>query len=467
MHGSVQYDGVVSGEVNKSSGANQTSTMNSALSSPLTTKIKSTSLLASLFFSTVAAAEAELPKLMLPAGVGVNIDFIEGHERDLDLIAEAGFKYIRMDFKWGVTEQTKGIYDWSGYDKLTRNLERRGLCAYYILDYSNPLHEEMVMEKDHFTKGETKVAVSPQHPQSVAAFARWAAAAAKHFQGRQVVWEIWNEPNIFFWKPQPDVNQYTALALATMKAVRAADPQATIFAPAASEFPWPFLENFFKAGALEYLDGVSVHPYRPANQPPETVEKDYQKLRELIARYTPPTRRAPVAIISGEWGYATHIKGVSLETQAGFIVRQQLANLMSGVPVSIWYDWKNDGNDPNDQEHNFGTVSPNLTPKPAYFAIKTLTHELAGFTIRNRLPTEGTNDFVLVLTNAVGGIKLAVWTLGAPHSITLPLQTSSAKELSLVDGGGFTGRLEIKDHSVTLPVNDLPRYVALGQTRLR
>ena len=433
----------------------------------MTAKIKTALLLAGLFFCIVAATASELPKLMLPAGVGVNIHFIEGHERDLDMIAAAGFKYIRMDFKWVVTEPKPGIYDWSAYDKLTQNLERRGLRAYYIFDYSNPLHEEMVVEKDHFTKREQKVAVSPQHPESVAAFARWAAAAANHFQGRQVVWEIWNEPNIFFWKPQPDVNQYTALALATMKAIRAADPQATIFAPASSEFPWPFLESFFKAGALEYLDGVSVHPYRPVKRPPETVEKDYQKLRELMARYTPPTRREPVAIISGEWGYPTHVKGVSLETQACFIVRQQLANLMSGVPISIWYDWKNDGNDPNEKEHNFGTVSPNLTPKPAYFAIKTLTHELAGFALRNRPLTGSTNDYVLVLTNAVGTAKLAAWTLGAPHSLTLPLQALSAKALSVVDGGGVAGSLEIKDNGVTVPVSGLPRYVTLGPAQLR
>ena len=433
----------------------------------MTTKKINTLLLAGLFFSTVAAPAAELPKLMLPAGVGVNIHFIEGHERDLDMIAAAGFKFVRMDFKWMLTEQKPGVYDWSAYDKLTRNLERRGLRAYFIFDYSNPLHEEVVMEKDHFTKREQKVPISPQHPESVAAFARWAAAAAKHYQGRQVVWEIWNEPNIFFWKPQPDVNQYTALALATMKAVRAADPQATIFAPAASEFPWPFLETFFKAGALEYLDGVSVHPYRPAKQPPETVENDYQKLRELIARYQPPTRRESVAIISGEWGYPTHVKGVSPETQACFIVRQQLSNLMNGVPISIWYDWKNDGNDPNEKEHNFGTVSPNLTPKPAYFAIKTLTHELAGFAIRNRLPTEGTNDYVLVLTNAAGTAKLAAWTLGAPHSLTLPLPAAAARALAVVDGGGVAGSLEIKDDRVTVPVSGLPRYVTLGPAQLR
>ena len=39
---------------------------------------------------------------------GVNIHFVTGHEKDLDLIAAAGFKFIRMDFGWQGTERVKG-----------------------------------------------------------------------------------------------------------------------------------------------------------------------------------------------------------------------------------------------------------------------------------------------------------------------------------------------------------------------
>src|SRR5437016_7858018 len=82
---------------------------------------------------------AELPEPVLPAGVGVNIHFTTGHEKDLDLIAAAGFRFIRMDFGWGGVERKKGEYDWSAYDGLTANLDKRGLRAIYILDYSNSL----------------------------------------------------------------------------------------------------------------------------------------------------------------------------------------------------------------------------------------------------------------------------------------------------------------------------------------
>ena len=47
-----------------------------------------------------------------------------------------------------------------------------------------------------------------------------------------MLWEIWNEPNISFWSPKPDAQQYTTLALAACKAIREAEPGATIIAPA-------------------------------------------------------------------------------------------------------------------------------------------------------------------------------------------------------------------------------------------
>ncbi len=240
-------------------------------------------ILSALLAAAPALRASDLPDLILPAGVGVNIHFTTGHEKDLDLIAAAGFKFIRMDFVWGGIERQKGEYDWSAYDDLTTQLARRRMRAYFILDYSNPLYEQPVTGTNPITGAIEKHSIaSPQHSESVAAFANWAAASVKHFHNRGVVWEIWNEPNISFWQPKPDAEQYTALALATCRAIRNADPSATIVAPASSGFPWEFLETLFQAGALKYLDAVSVHPYRSPKQPPETAAADYRRLRALI-----------------------------------------------------------------------------------------------------------------------------------------------------------------------------------------
>src|SRR4051812_21903550 len=183
-------------------------------------------------------AAAQIPSPVIPNGVGVNIHFVTGQKEDLDLIAAAGFKFIRMDFSWEATEPKRGEYNWKGYDELTANLERRGIRAIYILDYVHAAYEETVDATHPFTREKQKHTASPRHPESIAAFARWSAAAAKHFHGHHILWEIYNEPNGFFWKPSPDANEYSALALATAKKIKETEPNSTVVAPAMSGFAW-------------------------------------------------------------------------------------------------------------------------------------------------------------------------------------------------------------------------------------
>lgn len=374
--------------------------------------------------------QAQIPPAVIPAGVGVNIHFVTGHDADLDLIADAGFKFIRMDFAWDGIERTAGTYDWTAYDSLTEALEKRGLRAIYILDYVNAAYEPRVTA--HRAVGEPapeEHTASPRHPESVAAFAKWAAEAARHYHGRGIIWEIYNEPNGNFWRPKPDVGEYTTLALATAKAIREAEPGATIIAPAMSTFDWKFLEPFLQSGVLEYLDAVSIHPYRPPDKPPESAEPEYKRLRALIDSAAPESKRPnKIPILSGEWGYASNRKGVSLDTQAAYAVRQQLSDLLYGVPLSIWYDWKNDGTDPDDGEQNFGTVTPDLKPKPAYAALRKMTHELEGYVLQERLAGFDPNDYVLLFAKGGNERKVAAWTRTKPHLITLHL---SGPEVSL------------------------------------
>ena len=410
---------------------------------------------------------AEIPEAVLPAGVGVNIHFVTGHERDLDLIAAAGFKFIRMDFHWEAVESRRGEYDWSGYEALLANLDKRGLRAIFILDYSHSLYEESVTSPHPITGHSHKTTASPQHPESIAAFARWTAASARHFHGRHVLWEIWNEPNGNFWSPKPDAQQYSRLALATCKAIRESDPQATIIGPASAGFPWDFLETFLKSGVLEYLDAVSVHPYRDAHSPPETAAGDYQRLRQIIARYAPQSRKAEMPILSGEWGYSTHAGGVPLETQAAFAVRQQLSNLLNGVPLSIWYDWKNDGPDANENEHNFGTVLPDLKPKPAYVAIQTLTRQLSDYRIGRRIAQASEKDYVLLCTNKAGLQKVVAWTLGEAHSVSVGTSLTGREGLAAADGNGQSFTPKTDSGRLILELSAAPQYVALGTAVLK
>lgn len=309
-----------------------------------------------------AGAAGPHPSIPVPGGgndFGVNIHFTRQKPGELAMIRAAGFRWVRMDLGWGGTERTRGEYDFKEFDLLVADLEWTGLKALFILDYGNKLYDD---------------GLSPHTPEGRAAFAKWSAAAVKRYAGKGYLWEIWNEPNIpHFWKPTTNAADYVALALEASKAIRAAAPKEAIIGPATSTVDLKFLRTCFEGGLLEHWDAVSVHPYR--QKPAGTVTNDYAKLRALIAEFAPKEKVIP--ILSAEWGYSAAWKNYDEASQAQMLTEMFTVNRAEKIPLSIWYDWKDDGTDPHEPEHHFGLVRhahrkddlvKPFEPKPAYEA---------------------------------------------------------------------------------------------------
>ncbi len=392
-----------------------------------------------------------LPLPILPDGLGVNIHFTDPRPGEMKMLAEGGFRWVRMDFDWIPTEPERGRYDFSRYDRLMKALDEYKIKPLFILDYVHPLYDN---------------AQSPHSPEAQAAMARWAAAAARHFRGRGVLWEMYNEPNILpFWRPKPNVDDYTKLALSVGRAIRQAAPGEAYIGPATSTIDFAFLEACFKAGLLELWDAVSVHPYRQTN--PETVNDEYHRLRLLIAKYAPTGKQIP--ILSGEWGYSAVWNGFNAERQGMMLPRQWLTNLMNDVPVSIWYDWHDDGPDPKEAEHHFGTTlypfnagrDPVYDPKPAYRAAQTLARTLNGYRFNKRLALQSPDDYLLLFSRPNGpasDVVLAAWTTAVkPRRVLLP---ASAGRFS---ARGYLGQnlapLTANKNGLAVTLTDTPQYL--------
>ncbi|MBM4019892.1 MAG: beta-1,4-xylanase [Planctomycetes bacterium] len=392
-----------------------------------------------------AAPPPALPPV--PEGLGVNIHFTDPKAGEMKMLAEGGFRIVRMDLGWGGTEREKGKYDFSAYDRLLAALEPHGIRALFILDYSNR----------HYDGG-----ASPCTDEGRQAFARWAAAAAQRFKGRGILWEMYNEPNIKFWKPQPKVEDYVLLALEVGKALRAAAPGEAYIGPATSQIDFAFLEACFKAGLLEYWSAVSVHPYR--QKPPETAAAEYARLRGLIDQYAPKGKYVP--IYSGEWGYSCAWKNFSAEKQGKYLPRQWLVNISNNVPISIWYDWHDDGKDPKEAEHNFGTVAnpyfagrePVYDPKPAYKAARALAGELRGLAFSKRLAAGGPDDYVLLFAREKD-VRLAAWTAAEqPREVVIPASRGRFKAVGHL--GEALAPLAADAAGLRVTLTDAPQYLA-------
>ena len=297
--------------------------------------------------------------------IGVNVHRLRGNA-PLDLAREAGFRFVRTDLLWDQVER-RGAYRFFAYDSLMNALEARGMGALWILDYGHPDHGGKV----------------PRTAEDIAAFGRFAEAAARHFKGRDVRYEIWNEPDLMqFWPPKPNAQQYAALLREAVSAIRRADPAAKVVSGGVSRFDLKFLRKAIDPGVAAGLSAIGVHPYPKGG--PEKIGPELGKVREW-ARASFGER---LEIWGTEWGYSstsptgrTLVNGHSPEgrtQQARLAVREILATWSVEFPLGVWYDLQDDGTDAGNPEQNYGLIDANGAAKPALLAVRTAMTAVKG-----------------------------------------------------------------------------------------
>lgn len=219
--------------------------------------------------------------------------------------------------------------------------------------------------------------------------AELAVLVARQMKAGIHTWEIWNEPNITsFWAPEPNPEEYARLLIASYKTIKRVDPRATVLGCSLagpngprSRKPYEFVEAVLKLGGGQAMDAISIHPYRQPRTPEESgYVEDLQAISDLTAKYG---RRLPMWIT--EIGWPTDPAGSSESRSAQLLVRSYALALAQGVQNIAWYDYRDDGVDPSYNEHHFGILYNDLTPKPSYFAFRTLATELAGLRFEREL----------------------------------------------------------------------------------
>ncbi|WP_226654779.1 cellulase family glycosylhydrolase [Guptibacillus hwajinpoensis] len=384
-----------------------------------------------------------LPTFSKSIGVSIHPGLTE---QDIQKINDAGINIVRIDIFWSSVEKTKGIYDFkgSGYDQLNDLLTKYDIRPYYILAYENPLYErQRSIVTDEGRTG----------------FINFVAATVDRYKGQNIIWEIWNEPNLeTFWKPQPSIDEYSTLVKEVSPIIQQKDPTGVIVAPALAgihEKSMEWLKQLFEENILNYIDAISVHPYR--NNHPESALYDYQVLRNLLSDYSDED----IPIISGEWGYSMHQKdNISINEieQASYLARTFLINYMFEIPISIWYDWKNDGVDKNNKEHNFGLLWYDSTPKLSFLSIQTLSKTLNGFKYIERIHTSNSENYIIKFKNSNGKNIIVFWTTSKnKQDIKIPLKSGNGEVVSML---GAEHRLKW-EKEVDLTLTSRPNYLLI------
>lgn len=365
----------------------------------------------------VGAVEIGLPAAGSAARFGVSVNI--GAPLPLgefDMLEAAGCGLVRRDILWDWVETSPGVYDFGFFNDLQVACQARNMRNLFILCFTKHYYGE-------------DPATYPSSPAWQRAFVNYAVAVAKNFKGKGLIYELWNEPNDCPNPGMGDPATYAALAKLVYPAMKAVDPTCTIIGPAVSNISSnsdggaTWCRRAYEHGLLSAVDAVSVHPYNGV-QPPEFFVFN----RASYGGVTKP-------VVCSEWGVSA--AEVSAQTQADYLVRYNLVSLSQGVPFAVWYNWKNNGTDPTHQQQNFGLVTADLEEKPAYEAMRRMTHALRDASFQQRLDVGSTDDWALVFATSSGHKTLAYWTTGETHALSVDgwgdvLMTSSPQYLNPV-----------------------------------
>ncbi|MDL0440949.1 hypothetical protein [Stutzerimonas frequens] len=342
------------------------------------------------------------------------------------MMRDAGITSVRTDAHWAYVErqpnQLKIEPSWQRYLKETA---RHGLSTQFILGYGN----------QHHGGGE-----KPRSEPVRAAYNRYVDFVTENLKGQVAYYEIWNEWDVEDPRDPAFTQDYARLIADAAGIIRQRDPAATVLAGAVtsqgieSGFALRLLEN----GLMQSVDGLSLHPYVHCrgwrrNTPEAWIDWMAEVDKEL-------TRAAgrPVPLYLTEMAWPSHqgACGIDETLQAAYLARAFfLARTLPNIKGMWWYDFRNDGTDKTEREHNFGLVRQDFTPKPAYPVLAAISEIVSQYAFLGRL--ENTANDVVMLRFARGEDELLVaWSTGKPR--TVELRGNENNE-------GITGRVAMID----------------------
>jgi len=298
--------------------------------------------------------------------------------REMDTYKAVGSRWTRIDINWSVIQWNGPTsYNWAPFDRLVQAATSRGLRV-----LATPLYTPAWARP-----GTPDSAYPPADLNTYVNFVR--AAVARYGPMGVKHWEIWNEPNIPFWKPEPDPARYAQMLKLVYPAIKLVDPQAFVITAGLAPYggyglispglmnPLTFLERMYAAGAAGSFDALGWHPYNfsglfyhPMSAWSQLVETQ-PSARSLMVANGDGAKQ----IWGTEFGTPTGGDGGVTEAAQAQMVRDGYGRWKAWTWAGplFWYSFRDLGTDPTNREHHFGLVRPDFSAKPSFSAYQAVS----------------------------------------------------------------------------------------------
>jgi hypothetical protein len=327
----------------------------------------------------LALAAALLLPTAAPAAVpffGFNDNSVARGEltagQDAALLARTGANSARISIEWDWVQRTRGPLQLGGYDQHYNALLAQGIRPLITVmgapRWAWPVDAVCPDDSCHY---------APDRAYDVSWYFLLRHIAQRYPQAAAI--EIWNEPNHgTFYAGGPDPVRYTELLRLAYMAVEAVRPEIPVLGGALAPDrstqrttdSWgmrPFLRTMYAAGARNYMDGISLHPYPDGAS--EAVS--YEAIDQVLAVRDEYGDRSPLWLTefgasSTAVGFTENIQAILLGDLAPRLLRRPE---IGGVYVHSLLDRQSTSR--NEREAGYGVMRAADAEKPALCSVAT------------------------------------------------------------------------------------------------
>jgi len=393
----------------------------------------------SLFFAVLIIASVFSVSVQAE-GIGACTHMGQGRDRTQACLASvnAGLPIIRDDISWWAVEPVKGQLSLPESARWIESATENGIKCLAVLGFGNPIYDFGQPTQADLDAGGSWDKTMPVRDGNIEttaddeyfdAYIRYVDFVSKSYAGKVEAYEIWNEPDIRGFNTKNATGaDYAELLKAAYRTIKNNDPDAIVLGGAIALHA-DFIDAMMKAGAGEYMDGLSVHYYLSKNAPEDRARDRLDGYRNVLVKYG--YDKMPVWVTETGWANSN----VDEQTQAQYIVRNAILfdKFLYDYGINGQYftyelqdsSISSDVSGAEAYENSLGLYKNDFTPKISAGAVKTFNSMTEG----KKLTSLETTSYGIFLQNSAyvatyevsGQSVYAVWAESQTDlEITLP-----------------------------------------------
>lgn len=361
---------------------------------------------------------------------------------EIEAAGRIGTDVVRGACNWSRIEPEQGQWTWELQDRLVKLYGEQGIEIQQLLAYT----PQWATTAD---PGETDYTIWSRKPPKPEAWREFCRQMAERYHDDIRLWEVWNEPNLGFFKGTTD--EYLQMLKIAHEEIKGVDPQMNILTGGfgMSDRNPEFTETVLREGS-DYYDTLAWHRHGTFTLFRHELNGLFKEWR---AKYAPNKD-----LIFNE--SATRQRAVGGEREhAAQLVKRVALSWSIGARGYWWYKLRDGKTRPgvDEDDETWGLLHYDYQPRAVYVAYNAMTRLLKGMTFDKRYEL-GANRWLMGFKGKDKYVLLGwVQTPESPQQLIIRCKADAARVVDLM---GHSRSLSMMDGDVAaMMLNRLPEYV--------